>query len=190
MRKLSLLFAILLANVSIFAQTKLVSDSYHSRIQFSVIHLGIADITGNFEKSNLTIDADDKNFSNSKINFEVEVGSINTHIEPRDQHLKSADFFDVEKFPKMNFVSTSIKKTKKNQYKVMGNLSMRGVTKPVTVTLVYRGSTINQRNKKNTHGYQIIGQINRSDFGVGNGFPNAMISNTVHIKGDFEMTAE
>ncbi len=190
MKKLVVLFTTTLLSLNVFGQTKLVSDPYHSRIQFSVTHMTIADITGNFEKANLTINTNEKSFVNSKISFEVDVNSINTHIEPRDQHLRSADFFDVEKFPKMTFVSTDIKKRKKNQYRVTGNLTLHGVTKPVVVNLLYRGSTVNQRNNKNTHGYQVTGTIKRSDFGVGGGYPEAMISDLVHIKGDFEMTAE
>ena len=189
MKKLSSLIALSFFAINSFAQTitNLVSDPAHSRIQFSVVHIGIADITGNFEKSNLHIEAVENNFVNSKIHFEVDVNSINTHIEARDNHLKSADFFDAEKYPTMKFSSTSIKKTKKNQYKVTGNLNLHGVTKPVTLALIYRGSTTNPRSKAVTHGYQFIGSIKRSDFGVGGNFPEAAISDKVSIKGDFEM---
>ena len=136
MKKVLSLAFIMLFSVSIFAQKVLVSDPAHSRIQFSVIHLTINDIVGNFEKADLNIQADEKNFLNSKLNFEVDVNSINTHIEARDNHLRSADFFDVAKYPKMTFTSTSITKGKqKNYYNVNGNLTMHGITKPVSVVL-------------------------------------------------------
>lgn len=71
-----------------------------------------------------------------------------------------------------------------------GNLTMHGVTKPVSLTLVYRGSTVNAMNKKTTYGYQVSGTLNRSDFGIGPKFPIPMISDLIRIKGDFELTAE
>ena len=188
MKKILSLLAVLLVTVTVYAQKVLVSDPAHSRIEFAVVHLGINDITGNFDKASLTINADEKSFVNSKINFQVEPSSINTHIEARDNHLKSADFFNVETYPTMVFNSTSLKKQKKNYYKLYGNLLMHGVTKPVELTLIYRGSTVNPMSKKTTHGYQVLGTLKRSDFGVGPNFPEAIISDLVRIKGDFELT--
>ena len=75
-------------------------------------------------------------------------------------------------------------------YTLKGNLTMHGITKPVTLTLVYRGNTINAMNKKKTYGYQVYGTLKRSDFGIGPKFPAPMISDLVRIKGDFELTAE
>ena len=190
MKKLLSLLTVVLFSVSTFAQLVLKSDPAHSRIQFSVIHLGINDITGNFDKADLTINADQKNFVNSTLAFSGDVNSINTHVEARDNHLKSADFFDAEKFPKMEFTSTSLKKTKNNYYNLSGNLTMHGVTKPVLLTLVYRGSTVNAMNKKTTYGYQVLGTVKRSDFNIGGKFPTAMINDLVRIKADFELTAE
>lgn len=188
MKKLFSVLAIMLFTVSTFAQTVLVSDPAHSRIQFSVIHLGINDIVGNFDKANLTINAVDGDFAKSQIQFEFDPASINTHIEARDNHLKSADFFDVATYNTAVFSSTSLKKLRKNYYELQGNLLLHGVTKPVKLTLIYRGSTVNAMNKKTTHGYQVLGTIKRSDFNVGPNFPEAMISDLVRIKGDFELT--
>ena len=185
----SLLFMGLMA-VNSFAQNALKSDPAHSRIQFSVTHLGISEITGNFEKATLNMNVDEKNFTNSKINFVVDVNSINTHSEARDNHLRNEDFFDVKKFPEMVFQGTSIKAIKKNLYQVAGNLTLHGVTKPVTVNMLYKGMVVNPMSKKKTYGYQVVGVIKRSDFGIGGGYPEAMISDKVQIKGDFEMIAE
>ena len=190
MKKLLSILTVFMFTVSTFAQLNLKSDAAHSRIQFTVTHLGINDITGNFDKADLNIKADEKNFVNSKLTFSANVNSINTHIEARDNHLKSADFFDAAKFPTMDFTSTSLTKTKKNQYKLKGNLTMHGVTKTVTLTLIYKGSTVNAMNKKTTYGYQVLGSLKRSDFNVGLNFPAPMISDLVSIKGDFELTAE
>lgn len=172
-----------------FAQKTLVSDPPHSRVQFAVTHLGINDINGGFDTATLTINADEKSFVNSKLTFEVVPESMNTNVDARDKHLKSADFFDTATYPKMVFSSTSIKKNKmKNYYTVTGNLLMHGVTKPVTATLIYRGATVNPNNKTKTYGYQVLATLKRSDFGIGPKFPEAMISDLVRIKGDFELT--
>ena len=176
-------------SISVFAQKTLVSDPAHSRIEFNVTHLGINEITGSFDKSSLIIKTDDKNFVKSLFTFNVDINSIDTDVEARDNHLKSADFFEVEKYPSMDFVSTSIAKTKvKNTYVLKGDLTMHGITKPVTLTLVYKGSTVNPMSKANTYAYQVRGEIKRSDFGVGGKFPITMISDIVKIKGDFELT--
>lgn len=190
MKKLLSLFVVVLFSISTFAQVKnLASDPAHSRIQFVVTHLGINDITGNFNTADLQIKADEKNFLNSSFTFSADINSIDTHIEARDTHLKSADFFDAANNPKIVFVSTSIQKGKqKNYYKLNGNLTMHGVTKPATVVLVYRGSTVNPMSKAKTYSYQVLGTLKRSDYGVGPKFPEAVISDLVRIKGDFELT--
>ncbi len=190
MKKLFSVLAVAALSTGVFAQKVLVSDAPHSRIQFSITHLGINDVTGSFDKASLTINADEKSFINSKLNFEVDPASINTHVEARDTHLKGADFFDVETFPKMVFNSTSITKTRDNNYSVNGTLTMHGVTKPVKAVLVYRGATVNPMNKKKTYGYQVTTTLKRSDFGIGPKFPEAMLSDLVKIKGDFEMTEQ
>jgi polyisoprenoid-binding protein YceI len=189
MKKLFLIPAFLPMAMLVSAQKNLANDPAHSRIQFEITHLGINDITGNFNTATLGITTDDKNFSNSKINFNVDVNSINTNVEMRDNHLKSEDFFDAAKFPTMNFVSTSIKPAKdKDNYILSGNLTMHGITKSVTLNLIYKGSTLNPMSKATTYAYQVNGSLKRSDFGIGAKFPNAMLSDEVRIKGDFEMS--
>ncbi len=189
MKKLFSLVALVVFTSITFAQKTLVSDAAHSRIQFVVTHLGINDITGNFNTADLTIKTDDANFVNSNLTFTADVNSIDTHVEARDNHLKSADFFDAANQPKIVFVSTSMAKAKlKNYYKLTGDLTLHGITKSVTITLVYRGSTINPMSKAKTYSYQVLGTIKRSDFKVGPNFPEAMLSDLVRIKGDFELT--
>ncbi len=111
MKKLFSLVALVVFTSITFAQKTLVSDAAHSRIQFVVTHLGINDITGNFNTADLTIKTDDANFVNSNLTFTADVNSIDTHVEARDNHLKSADFFDAANQPKIVFVSTSMAKT-------------------------------------------------------------------------------
>ena len=95
----------------------------------------------------------------------------------RDDHLKSPDFFEVEKFPKMTFKSTSVEKTKeKNKFKLKGELTMRGITKTVTMDLWYRGTITDTQSGNQIAGFQITGILNRLDFGVGSKFPEALIN--------------
>lgn len=186
MKKLAVILSMFAGSV-MFGQKTFVSDPAHSRIQFSVNHLTISDVTGNFDKFDLNINANDETLKDAKINFSIDVASINTHIEARDNHLRNADFFDVEKFPKMTFKSTSIKKKGKNQFLVNGNLTLHGITKPITIILENRGTVENPMSKKKVTGVRVLATINRLDFKVGESFPEFMISNKVKIKGDFEL---
>lgn len=191
MKKLLSILAFLMLTVNVFAQKTLKSDPAHSRIQFVVTHLGINEITGHFNGAALTINTNDANFVKSDLNFTADINSINTSVEARDTHLKSADFFDAATYPTMTFTSTSLAKTKtKNLYVLKGNLTMHGVTKPVTMNLLYKGSTVNPMSKKETYAYQVTGNLKRSAFGIGGKFPEAVISDNVKIKGDFELTVQ
>jgi len=104
----------------------------------------------------------------------------------RDNHLRSADFFEVEKYPAMTFKSTSIKKISKDKYKLTGNLTIHGITKPVTMDLWFRGTAENPLNKITSAGFQLTGSLKRSDFGIGPKFPPPMIGDIVSIKADGE----
>jgi polyisoprenoid-binding protein YceI len=164
------------------------NDDAHSQVQFTVTHLGIADVTGTFNDFDAKITNSKADFSDATFEFTAKVGSIDTRVEMRDNHLKSADFFDVAKYPTIDFKSTAVKKAGKNKYKVTGDLTIHGITKKLTLDLTYRGSAINAMNKKETTGFQVTGTIKRSDFELGNGFPAPMISNEVKIKVDGEFT--
>ena len=183
MKKITSILALWIVTLTATAQTTWKADPYHSYLGFNVTHLGIADVPGNFNKYDVTITATKPDFSDAVLEMTAEVGSINTRVDARDNHLKSADFFDAEKFPSMTFKSTSIKKFKKNKYKVTGNLTLHGVTKPVTVDMEYNGTTKNPNAKgAPVAGFKIKGKIKRSDFSIGNGFPAPMISDEVVIK--------
>lgn len=187
MKKITLIFSILLISLASFAQNSWKADPYHSKLGFTVTHLGIADVPGYFGDYDVTITAEKEDFSDAVVEMTAQVSSINTRVEQRDNHLKSPDFFDVEKFPTMKFKSTSIKKAGKNKYNLTGDLTLHGVTKPVTVTMIHRGTTANPNaNGAPVAGIQITGTIKRSDFSVGVGFPAPMISDEVVIKADGE----
>lgn len=186
MKKLAVILSMFVGSI-VFGQKTLVSDPAHSRIGFEVSHLTISDVSGNFEDFNLEINTHDESLNNAKINFSVDVASINTHIEARDNHLKSADFFDAEKFPKITFQSTSVKKKGKNKFLVNGNLTLHGITKPISIILENRGTVENPMTKKKVTGVRVLTTINRLDFKVGKSFPEFVIGNSVKIKGDFEL---
>ena len=161
-------------------------DKAHSKLGFSITHLGISDVSGSFKNYDVNIESSKADFSDAVFTLTAEVGSIDTDIDARDKHLKSADFFDVEKFPTMTFKSTSIKAAGKDKYKLSGNLTLHGVTKPVSMDLWYRGTIENPMSKAPTAGFQLTGTIKRSDFGIGAGFPAPMLSDEVKIKADGE----
>lgn len=182
------LFAgLLFMSTPIFAQSTWKVDPAHAKVTFSTVHNTISDVEGLFNAFESDITASKEDFSDAVFTLSVDVNSIDTEIKMRDDHLRSADFFEVEKFPKMTFKSTSVEKTKeKNHYKLKGNLTMHGVTKAITMDLWYRGTITDAQSGNLIAGFQITGSLNRLDFGVGPKFPEALISNEVIIKADGE----
>ena len=162
------------------------NDDPHSQLGFTVSHLGIADVSGTFNDFDVTVQTSKPDFSDAVFELTANVASIDTRVDARDNHLKSADFFDAEKYPALTYKGTGIQKVGQNQYKLSGNLTIHGVTKPVAMDLVHKGTVENAMNKKQTAGFQVTGTIKRSDFGIGGKFPSAMISDEVRIKADGE----
>lgn len=190
MKKLFSLLIVAFLSTSLFAQTKWNADPMHSKLTFSITHMGISDVDGLFNKFQASASASKADFSDAVFELSVDVPSINTQVEMRDNHLRSADFFEVEKYPTMTFKSTSITKVSKDKYKLTGNLTLRGITKPVTMDLWYRGTNVDDKTKKSTSGFQLTGTIKRSDFNVGPKFPEPMLSDEVKIKADGEFISE
>jgi polyisoprenoid-binding protein YceI len=140
-------------------------DPTHSEVSFKVKHLVISTVVGNFKTYDASIETNKEDFSDAVIKFEAEINSINTKNEQRDAHLKSADFFDAENHPKMTFESTSVEKISDFEMKVKGNLSLRGVTKEVTLDVIYNG-TVSGFGDSIVAGFEVRGKINRFDFGL------------------------
>jgi polyisoprenoid-binding protein YceI len=140
-------------------------DPLHSEIQFKVKHLVISTVTGAFKTFNGSAVSEGADFHNAKINFSIDVNSIDTNQPQRDGHLKSADFFETDKYPTIDFVSTSFTKVKSDDYKLAGNLTMHGVTKPVELDVEYGGSDKDSYGNVK-HGFEITGKINRKEFGL------------------------
>ncbi len=187
MKNLLLTF-VLLFGFNVFGQN-VTLDKAHAQLQFYAKHLTISNVEGKFTNFDVHLTGLDKgDLSKAKFHVVADINSINTGIDARDNHLKSADFFDAEKFGKLEFTSTSVKKEKGNNYKLAGNLTLHGVTKPVTLTLVSNGSVVNPMNKTNTHGFTVKGTINRADFGLGANFPEAVVGNEITIVSNLEFT--
>ncbi len=156
----------------------------HSKVAFIVQHHGISEVDGYFKKYQAILKFEKPNFSDATFEVTIETASVNTDFEPRDNHLRSEDIFNVEKFPTMTFASTSVKKKKKNQYVLMGNLTLRGVTKPITLDLILNGPVENpNKNAKNMQiGVKVIGKIKRSDFGLGSKLISAFVSEEIQMR--------
>jgi len=139
-------------------------DPSHSEVGFKVKHLVITTVSGKFDTFEGTIDTDQEDFSDAKIKFSADISSINTGSEQRDGHLKGADFFDAENHPKMTFESTSYYK-KGDDYVLEGNLTLRGVTKPVKLDVEY-GGIQQDLYGRTVAGFEISGKIKRLEFGL------------------------
>jgi polyisoprenoid-binding protein YceI len=188
MKRILILFAVLFISIASFAQSLWKADSNHSKLTFTITHLGISDVAGLFKTFDATVVATKPDFSDAVFEVTAQTNSINTEIDKRDGHLKSADFFDVEKFPVMTFKSNSIKKVSDGKYTLSGNLTLHGTTKPVTMDLWYRGTIANPTSKAPTAGFQVTGTIKRSDFDFGSKYLSPMLSDEVHVKADGEFT--
>jgi polyisoprenoid-binding protein YceI len=141
-------------------------DPAHSTAQFSVKHMMVTTVRGQFDKVTGRVALDDKDPTKSSIDVKIDPATINTREPKRDEHLKSADFFDVKKFPEITFKSTKIAKAGKNKFNVTGDLTMHGVTKPVV--LAVEGPTAEAKSPfgQTVRGVSATGKVNRKDFGL------------------------
>ena len=139
-------------------------DKAHSNVKFTVTHLVVSEVEGSFKLFDGSMENTKQDLSDAKINFTVDVASINTDNEKRDNHLKSDDFFNAEKFPTMKFTSTSIKSAGDNKYKLAGDLTIRDVTKPVVFDVTYGGSVAAMGTTK--IGFKAKTTINRFDYNL------------------------
>ena len=146
------------------ATTKWVLDPTHSEVQFKVKHLVISTVTGAFKSFEGSLETDSDDFQNAKVNITLDVNSIDTNQEQRDGHLKSGEFFDAEKYPKISFTSTSLTKDG-DDYKLTGDLTIKEVTKPVTLDVEFGGSAADFYGNTKA-GFDVTGKINRKEFGL------------------------
>jgi len=144
---------------------KWVLDAAHSEVKFKVKHLMISTVTGSIDTFNVDVETSAEDFSDAKITFTGELGSINTNNEQRDGHLKSPDFFDAEKFPQLKFVSDAVSKKSDGNLLVKGNLTIKDVTKPIEFTAESGGIAKDPWGNIKT-GFSVDTKINREEFGL------------------------
>src|SRR6185312_17349077 len=130
MKKITTLIAAIAFTTFTFAQNTYTLDKNHARLAFSAFHYGISHIEGNFKKFDVTFVSSKEDFSDAQIELTIDVSSINTEVEMRDADLRD-NWFEVKKFPTAVFKSTSFKKVSGKNYKLKGNITMHGVTKPI-----------------------------------------------------------
>jgi polyisoprenoid-binding protein YceI len=147
------------------AQSVWTLDRSHSNLKFTVTHLVVAEVDGSFKIFDGSVKAKDDTFEGAEIEFVADVASVNTEDEKRDEHLKSDDFFNAEKYPKMKFTSKSFKKVDKNKYKLTGDLTIRDVTKTVTFDVVF-GGLIKDPWGNTKAGFKATTTINRFDYNL------------------------
>lgn len=165
-------------------------DNDHAKLGFSISHMTVTDVDGSFKNVEATIRTSKSDFSDAVAEMTAQVNSVDTDNEKRDAHLQSADFFDAAKFPTIVFKSTSFQKgAEPNTYIVTGNLTLHGVTKPVTLSAVAK-STIHPYTKKTVAGFKVTGKINRKDFGIAEQTPAAMLGDEVNILANAEFIRE
>ncbi|TDG00159.1 YceI family protein [Paenibacillus piri] len=147
------------------AKSKWAVDATHSSIDFTIRHMMIAKVKGTFHTFEAEIEADPNDLTSADVQFAVELASIDTRNNDRDTHLRTADFFDVEKYPKMTFKSNRIVKTDEGEYEVSGDLTLHGVTRPETFSVTFEGSGKDPWGNERA-GFSAQGTIKRSDFGL------------------------
>lgn len=140
-------------------------DPAHSHVEFAVKHMMISTVKGRFAVVRGTVRTDEANPANSDVNIEIDVDSIDTREAQRDAHLKSADFFDIEKFPKITFKSTRITDVSGDNFKLTGDLSIHGVTRPITLDVTSEGRGKDPWGGERA-GFSATGKIKRSEFGL------------------------
>ena len=170
-----------------FSQKNYTLDKFHARVGFTATHFGISHVIGNFKTFDATLQSNKEDFTDAVMTFSIEVNSVNTDVEYRDNDLKSQNYFDAAKFPTINFKSTSFKKIKGKEYKLAGDLTIHGVTKPVEFAATYNGTAVTFM-KKPTAGFTITGKVNRLDFGVGGSPLTFGVSDEIEIISDLEFT--
>ncbi len=182
-----ILLALVVSASSVLAQDWSLDNS-HSSVNFAVSHLVVSKTRGEFKDYTGTASFNPADLSTIKANFTVQVGSVDTRDEKRDGHLKSADFFDVEKFPTMTFVSKSAKQTAPGKGTLTGDLTIRGVTKEVTFMLDGFNSEIATPWGSKVVGGKATATINRQDFGVS--WNKTLDAGGVVVGDDVEITLE
>ncbi|MEI9919379.1 MAG: YceI family protein [Bacteroidota bacterium] len=150
----------------VLTKTKWGVDASHSEVQFKVKHLVISTVTGFFKKFTGGIESESDDFNGAKVNFSIDVNSIDTNVTDRDGHLKSPDFFAAEQYPTIEFKNGVLKKKSDDEYTLKGDLTIRNTTLPVELAVNFNGIAADPWGNTRA-GFEINGKVNRKDFGLG-----------------------
>lgn len=189
MKKIFLSFVFALVSMFTFAQTTWNVDPMHSSVNFNIKHMGISFVQGKFDKFDGTVSTEGSNLNNARFSFTAYTETVNTGVEPRDKHLKSADFFDAEKFPEMKFEGISVLQGKGNNYTLKGKLTIKGISKEVSIPLTFGGIAKNQQGKE-VLGLQAKFTVNRLDYNIKYDPTGAGVAKDVDVTLFFELAKQ
>lgn len=166
MKKTFAILTLLLFTAAANAQAIWNIDKSHTQLQFEVSHMVITDVTGHFKSYEGTVTTPSAdNLEGAEISFTIDAASIDTDNADRDEHLRNADFFDVETYPEITFVSKSFEKTDEGEYKLVGDLTMKGITKEVELDVELNGIVTGPWGNTRA-GFEVEGEINRFDYNI------------------------
>jgi polyisoprenoid-binding protein YceI len=179
--------ALSVASASTYAQTSTWTiDPAHSSVNFQIRHMGVSNVHGSLGGVKGTVNLDEKDISKSSVEATIDATTVSTGVDARDKHLKSADFFDVEKYPTITFKSTSLTNSG-GKLKLIGDLTLHGVTKSVTLDVDGPATPQTDPKGKTRSGFSAEGTLHRADFGIGGKFPSAAVGDDVKFSIDVEI---
>lgn len=186
--RVGMIAAALMVAGSLMAQSSSWSiDPAHSGVEFQIKHLGVSTVRGNFSGVTGTVVWDEKNVNASHVDAVIDATTITTGQAKRDEHLKSPDFFDVAKYPTLKFHSTSVKRAGDGKLQVIGDLTLGGQTKPVTLDVDGPAAPQKGMGGKTVSGFSATGTIKRTDFNFGQKYSAPMLSDEVKFTIDLEV---
>ena len=172
------------------AQSTYTLDKNHTSVGFSATHFAISHVEGRFKSVSATFTSKKEDFTDAVIEMSTDIKSIDTDNEMRDNDLKSESWFDAAKYPTLTFKSTSFKKVNGKNYKLDGNITIHGITKPISFDVIYNGKGLNPMTKKNSVGFTITGKLNRKDFSVGTGGGNSVVGDDIELRSNAEFIVD
>jgi len=191
MKRLAFVFGVL-AMTATFApaqNSSWVSDPAHSEVDFTVTHLGISKVHGKFSKVNARIELDPADISKSTVIATIDVSTVDTGEPNRDNDLRSANFFEVAKYPTATFASTTVSKSA-NGLSVAGNLTLHGITQPVTLNVEGPNGPVAGMGGKQHSGFSATTTLSRSAFGIGPKMPAAMVGDQINLTIDIDVAKQ
>ena len=175
------------------AKTKWSLDPTHSELGFKIRHLMITNVSGNFNKFTIEVETENDDFASAKVKATIDVDSINTNNEQRDVHLRNADFFETGTHPRVDFKSTRVEKAGDDLFDLSGDLTIKGITKSVRLSLEYSGLAKDPWGNMKA-GFTVNGKINRKDFGISFNAPmetgGVMLGEEIKINGEIQLVKQ